>query len=125
MTTAQPTPGTGSSRSERAVAAVVLLTYAIVTVLAYRLGHHVMTPCKNNFEGGCDYGKMFAFPASMVLATGSLACAICLATLCHRHFRSRLRTSATALLAVPAALYVAYGTVMFCIEVGRLMLGLL
>jgi uncharacterized membrane protein YhaH (DUF805 family) len=125
MTTSQPTQGPAPSRSERAVAAVVLVTYAIVTVLAYRLGHHVLTPCKNNFEGGCDYGKMFAFPASMLLAIGSLACAICLATLCHRHFRSRRRTAATALLGAPAAVYVAYGTVMFCIQVGSLLLGLL
>jgi len=93
--------------SERVLPVLVALMYLGATGIACIWAVGLLTPCVNDMEGGCSYGKVLLFPLSGFSATVSAVLAWTLRDMSIRRNWPRRITVLLTVLGLPAAAYAA------------------
>ena len=103
----------------RDVALLAVFAFCVLANgMALDLGWAAAHPCKDNFEGGCGYGKAIAGFLSWLCACAGFASGVVLAVLATEARRCRVAIAAWA-LAIVAGVCVVYGVVMLASALTR------
>jgi hypothetical protein len=96
------------------------ITYLICLGLGVFYAFNTFTPCKQDFEGGCSYGKLWAGIFSVVLAGGAVGSATIFYEIQREKFKEGIfKKAVLTAIGIPAA----YIVIIVCL-VGGTLLGI-
>jgi len=93
------------------------ITYLICLALGVFYAFNAFAPCKQDFEGGCSYGKLWAGIFSVILAGGAVSSAAIIYEIQREKLKGSISKKAMlTAIGIPAA----YIVIMVCLLVGTL-----